>query len=90
MAYCIRTRLKKYKNKTYKYFELVNTHRDSSNKKKVISDFKCHLGKDKAQIKANLERYKQESSGKYSVERLARAVEKQLAKGINPADVSNL
>ena len=87
MGHCIRTRIKKYKDKTYKYFELVHTHRDSNNKKKVISDFKCHLGKDKAEIRQKLERYKQEVAGRFSVERLAKVVEKQLAKGIETNDL---
>ena len=87
MAYCIRTRLKNYKDKTYKYFELVDTHRDPNNKKRVVSEFKCHLGKDKAEIRQKLQRYKQEAAGRFSVERLAKVVEKQLAKGIETNDL---
>ena len=87
MAYCIRTKLKKYKDKTYKYFELVDTHRDPNNKKRVVSEFKCHLGKDKAEIRQKLQRYKQEAAGRFSVERLAKVVEKQLAKGIETNDL---
>lgn len=90
MAYCIRTKLKRYKDKTYKYFELVQTYRDPNNKKRVVSEFKCHLGKDKAEIRQKLERYKQEAAGRFSVERLAKVVEKQLAKGIEPNDLPQI
>ena len=81
MAVCIRTRLKKYKSKTYRYFELVKTYRDPNNKKRVISEFKCHLGSSQEQIKAKLERYKQESAGHYNVERLVKKAEKEISKG---------
>ena len=90
MGHCIRTKIKKYKNTTYKYFELVHTYRDPNNKKRVVSEFKCHLGKDKAEIRQKLERYKQEATGRFSVERIAKTVEKELAKGIKQKDIPDL
>ena len=81
MAFCIRTKLKKYKDRTYRYFELVNTYRDPNNKKRVISEFKCHLGSSQEQVKAKLERYKHEAAGHYNMERLIKMAEKEISKG---------
>ena len=93
MAYCIRKKKKKYKNKVYQYYELVKTYRDPNNKKRVISDFKAHLGKDRDQIKGKLERYKQESTGHYSPDRLMKSVErgmKEFEEGKSNLDFSPL
>lgn len=80
MAYCVRKRIKQHKGKSYEYFELVKTYRDPGNKAKVIQKFVAHLGK-KAQVKANLERYRQEASGHYDPDRLIKKMGKELKKG---------
>jgi len=79
MVIYIRKRIKYYKNKTYVYFELVKAFRDPQNKKKVRQIFLVHLG-IKNRVQANLERYKEESCGRYSTDRLIKRIEGGLKK----------
>jgi len=88
MGYCIRKKRKKYKNSSYLYFELVKTYRDPKDKTKVKSKFLCHLGKDKKSIKEKLERFKAETSGQYSSERLLREIEQEMKKHNSDPDFS--
>ena len=83
MGYCIRSKKKTYKGKTYQYYELVKTYRDPNNKKRVVSDFKAHLGKDRQKIKEKLDQYKQKAIGKYSAELLIKMLEKELKNADN-------
>jgi len=77
MVIYIRKRIKQHKSRTYVYFELVRAFRDPQNKKKIRQVFLAHLGK-KSNVQANLERYKEESSGSYSIERLMKVMEKEI------------
>ena len=86
MGYCIKKRLKNYKGKQYTYFELYQTYRDPQNWKRVVSKFKAHLGRNKSEMKQNLERFKQEGQGKFIISRLVKVAKKEMKKQELPVD----
>ena len=79
MRYCIKTKQKKHKGKTYKYYEVHKTYRDPTNWKKVHSDFVAYLGKDK---KAGLQKLKDQTQ----IERLTRFVELEMKRAGNTSN----